>query len=257
MPSDVRLQKILSQAGVASRRVAEEFIRQGRVTVQGKTVTTLGSRADPTHDDVRVDGRRIRLAPRRRYLLVNKPRGYIVTRRDPQHRPTVLDLVPHVREYLYPVGRLDYESEGLLILTNDGDLAAGLTHPRHGVEREYEARIRGVPDGPALFRLSQGVVIDGRRTAPARARLLRRHQAPGGSQAVVALILREGRNQQVRKMCEAVGHPVVRLRRVRIGPVQDPALRPGQARDLTPQEVALLRRAAGLPTPSGDRSRPR
>ena len=255
MPSGVRLQKILSQAGVASRRAAEELIRQGCVTVRGKTVTALGTRADPAHDDVRVDGRRIRLAPRRRYLVINKPRGYVSTRRDPQRRPTVLDLVPRVQEYLYPVGRLDYESEGLLILTNDGDLAEGLTHPRHGVEREYEARIRGVPDERVLFKLSRGVVIDGRRTAPATARLVRRLRASGGPQAVMTLILREGRNHQVRKMCEAVGHPVVRLRRVRIGPILDPALRPGQVRDLTPREVVLLRRATGLPTPSGDRSR--
>jgi 23S rRNA pseudouridine2605 synthase len=141
-----RLQKILSQAGVASRRLSEELIAQGRVQVNGTTVTALGTKADPAVDEIKVDGRRIQVQQRKRYILLHKPRGYITSRSDPQGRPTVLDLLRGVREYIYPVGRLDYDSEGLLILTNDGELAARLTHPRHEVDKVYEARVRGVVD---------------------------------------------------------------------------------------------------------------
>jgi 23S rRNA pseudouridine2605 synthase len=235
-----RLQKILSLAGVASRRASEQLMLDGRVTVNGETVRELGTKADPATDDIRVDGRRIKLPERHRYVLLHKPRGYVTTRTDPQKRPTVLDLVD-VREYIYPVGRLDFDSEGLLILTNDGDLAARLTHPRHGVERVYEARVLGVPDAHDLRRLSRGLIIDGRRTSPARVELL-----PGkreGSQATLRIVIHEGRNRQVRKMCEAIGHPVDHLRRVAIGPIRDTRLKPGQYRDLTDDEVARLRAA--------------
>src|SRR5438477_11375323 len=141
-----RLQKILSQAGIASRRASEKLMLDGRVTVNGATVTELGTKADASRDDIRVDGRRVKSNERRRYLLLNKPRGYVTTRSDPQERPTVIDLLRGIREYVYPVGRLDFDSEGLLILTNDGDLAARLTHPSHGVARVYEAHVLGVPD---------------------------------------------------------------------------------------------------------------
>src|SRR5947208_5072276 len=159
-----RLQKILSQAGVASRRASEQLMLDGRVTVNGEAVRELGTKADPARDDIRVDGRRIKIAERRRYLLLNKPRGYVTTRSDPERRPTVIDLLRGIPDYVYPVGRLDYDSEGLLILTNDGDLAARLTHPRHGVPRVYEARVLGTPDDHDVTRLSKGLVIDGRRT---------------------------------------------------------------------------------------------
>jgi len=235
-----RLQKILSAAGVASRRLSEELILQGRVSVNGHVVTELGTKADATRDDIRVDGRRIHVERRRRYILLNKPRGYVTTRRDPQGRPTVLDLLEGITEYVYPVGRLDYDSEGLLLLTNDGELAARLTHPRYEVERVYEARVRGVPDEHVLDRLARGVVIDGRRTAPARVRM--RHQ---GQQAIVEIALHEGRHRQVRQMFDAVGHPVVRLRRIRIGPIADDALPSGHYRELTPRELVLLRKSAG------------
>src|SRR5256885_8023611 len=162
-----RLQKILSQAGVASRRASEQLMLEGRVQVNGTTVRELGSKADPARDDIRVDGRRVKVVEQHRYLLLNKPRGYVTTRSDPQRRQTVVDLIRGVREYVYPVGRLDYESEGLLLLTNDGELAARLTHPSHGVARVYEARVAGVPDAHDLARLSRGLVIDGRRTQPA------------------------------------------------------------------------------------------
>src|SRR6266850_1563924 len=141
-----RLQKIISQAGIASRRAAEKLIVDGRVSVNGRTVLQLGTKADLAHDDIRVDGRRIKAPERRRYILLHKPHGYVTTRSDPQRRRTVIDLLKGVREYVYPVGRLDYDTEGLLLLTNDGDLAAALTHPRHEVERTYEARVAGLPD---------------------------------------------------------------------------------------------------------------
>jgi len=236
-----RLQKILSAAGVASRRASEQLMLQGRVTVNGATASSLGTKADALHDDIRVDGRRIRIPERHRYLLLNKPRGYVTTRSDPQHRRTVLDLLHGVKEYVYPVGRLDFDSEGLLLLTNDGDLAARLTHPRHGLSRVYEARVLGVPDARDLERLSRGIVIDGRQTQPAAVQIRTRER--DGSAASMVVAIKEGRNRQVRRMCEAVGHPVVRLRRVAIGPISDARLKPGQWRELTPVEVNRLREA--------------
>lgn len=242
----IRLQKILSAAGVASRRAAETYIREGRVSVNGVTVTELGSRADPDRDDIRLDGRRIQPRARRVYILLHKPRGYITSRSDPQRRPTVLDLLMEggIREYVYPVGRLDYDSEGLLLLTSDGDLAARLTHPRHGVEREYHVQVRGVPDPRTLERLERGIVIDGRRTAPARVRVRKTFDTAAGERAVLSIVIHEGRHRQLRKMCDAIGRPVVRLRRVRIGPIADDRLRPGEFRELTSREVAALKRAA-------------
>ncbi|HKB13313.1 MAG TPA: pseudouridine synthase [Vicinamibacterales bacterium] len=237
-----RLQKILSQAGVASRRASEQLMLDGRVTVNGTTVRELGSKADPLHDEIRVDGCRIKLVEQHRYLLLNKPRGYVTTRSDPQRRPTVIDLLSGVHEYVYPVGRLDFESEGLLILTNDGDLAARLTHPSHGVARVYEARVLGVPDDHDLDHLARGVVIDGRRTEPADVRRLPVRR--GADEATIVLTVREGRNRQVRRMCEAIGHPVNHLRRVAIGPIRDAKLKPGAWRDLRDDEIALLKKAA-------------
>jgi pseudouridine synthase len=237
----VRLQKVLSQAGVASRRAAEKLIADGRVTVNGQTVRTMGSKADPLTDDIRVDGRRLSPPQRTRYILVNKPSGYVTTRSDPQRRPTVIDLLHDVREYVYPVGRLDYDSEGLLLLTNDGDLAAQLTHPRHGVERSYEVRVAGTPDAEALERLRMGIVLDGRRTLRADVTLMSPRRT---REAVLRLTIREGRNRQVRRMCEAVGHPVRALRRIRIGPLEDRHLVPGQWRELTAKEVAALKARA-------------
>jgi 23S rRNA pseudouridine2605 synthase len=241
-----RLQKILSAAGLASRRTAETLIAQGRVSVNGRTITELGTKADPDADDIRVDGRRVRAAQRKRYILLNKPRGYVTTRSDPGKRPTVMDLLKRVKEYVYPVGRLDYDSEGLLILTNDGDLAARLTHPRHEVERLYEARVRGVPDERTIQRLASGVIVEGRKTAPANVKLARRIDAESGPQAILLIGVHEGRHRQVRHMCDAVGHPVIRLRRVRIGPIRDEQLKTGHYRELTEEEVKRLKRAAGI-----------
>lgn len=249
----VRLQKLLSAAGVASRRAAEQLIADGRVTVNGRTVREPGTRADAASDDVRVDGRRIARTVRRRYVLLHKPRGYVTTRSDPHHRKTVLDLIPDVREYVYPVGRLDYDSEGVLLLTNDGALAAALTHPRHGLARVYEATVRGVPSGAGLRRLAAGVDIDGRPTAPAEVRMLHRGAAGRGDGALVRIVIREGRNRQVRRMFDTIGHPVRRLRRTRLGPIGLRGLRPGAARDLTPAEVGALRRAARAVPPARGR----
>src|SRR5690606_20380909 len=266
--SSIRLNKILSQAGVASRRLADELLTQGRVEVNGRVVTEPGARADPDVDDIRVDGRRLRVDSVRRYLLVNKPRGVMSTRSDPQRRKTVIDLLSErgIRGYFYPVGRLDYDSEGLLIVTNDGTFADRVTHPRYELERTYEAVVLGVPDERDLDRLARGVVVDGRRTLPAAIRLVRVHEGRK-PQALLELTLREGRNRQVRHMCEAIGHPVDRLRRIRIGGVSDKRLRPGDVRDLTPAEIEMLtggamsrdraRRPAGRPPERGPRRKPR
>src|SRR3954452_3153695 len=241
-----RLQKILSQAGVASRRLGEELIAQGRVQVNGKTVTALGTKANADADEIKVDGRRIHAQKQKRYILLHKPRGYITTRSDPQGRPTVMDLLHAVKEYIYPVGRLDYDTEGLLLLTNDGELAARLTHPRHEVDKVYEARVRGVPDEHTLDRLARGVTVEGRRTSPARLRASEPIVKESGEQTIVQITIHEGRQRQVRQMFDSVGHPVVRLKRVRIGPLEDPDMPPGHWRELTPAEIARLQRATGL-----------
>lgn len=239
----MRLQKLLSAAGVASRRAAEQLIAEGRVTVNGEVVTTLGAKAIPGVDEVRLDDRRIKGPGRLRYLLLNKPRGYVTTRRDPQKRRTVLDLLQGIGDYVYPVGRLDYDTEGLLLLTSDGDLAARLTHPRHEVPRVYEAIVTGVPDDEAVEALRRGVVLDGRRTAETT--VTRGATVRSGDTLTTKLVLtlREGRNRQVREMCARVGHPVRTLQRVRYGPLTLRGLPRGAWRDLTPAEVEALRAA--------------
>src|SRR3990170_2831728 len=245
---EVRLQKIISSAGIASRRAAEKLIEQGRVTVNGTTITELGTKADLDVDDIRVDERRVKRPQQQRYFLLNKPRGYVTTRSDPEHRPTVLDLLKGVREYVYPVGRLDFDSEGLLILTNDGDLAATLTHPKHEVERVYEAQVLGVPDAHDIERLSRGIVIEGRRTSAAQVELLRERRTEGDT-SVLRVTIHEGRTRQVRKMADAIGHPVRTLKRVRIGPISDRNLRAGTFRELTPAEVRRLKRSGKISKP--------
>jgi 23S rRNA pseudouridine2605 synthase len=238
----IRLQKILSQAGVASRRAAETLIVEGRVEVNGRVITALGSKADPATDVIKVDGRRLKRDGGRRYLLMYKPRGVVSTRLDPQRRTTVIDLLARagIRGYFYPVGRLDYESEGLILLTNDGEFAERVAHPRYEVDRTYEAIVEGVPDDRDLDRLRHGIVIDGTRTQSADVRLLRTAQTKRGPQATLVLRLHEGRNRQVRRMCDAIAHPIVTLRRTRIGPVGIGDLRPGDIRDLSPAEIRKL-----------------
>ena len=236
-----RLHKILAQAGVASRRKCEELIETGRVTVNGQAVSTPGSKVDPERDCIAVDGRQITLPRTHMYLLLNKPAGYLSTVRDPQGRPTVMQLVRAPRR-VYPVGRLDMDSEGLLLLTNDGDLTQRLTHPSYEHEKEYHVWVEGQPTTRTLERLTEGVELEDGFSWPAEITALRKEA--GGTW--LRFVIHEGRKRQLRRMCEAVGHPVRRLIRVRVGPLSLGDLPPGQYRPLTAQEQALLRRAAGL-----------
>lgn len=229
----IRLQKVLARAGFGSRRVCDALIAAGRVTVDGE-VAALGRRIDPALADVAVDGVIIGVRPGTVHYLLNKPAGVVTTAADPHGRPTVVNLVP-ASPRVFPVGRLDQDTEGLLVLTNDGDLAHRLTHPSFGVDKEYLAEVEGEPSRGTLRRLREGVDLDDGRTAPAQASLL----APN----LVRLVIHEGRNRQVRRMAEAVGHPVRRLVRTRIGPLADRSLQPGEWRPLTQAEVRSLERS--------------
>lgn len=254
-----RVQKILARAGVASRRQVEDMIREGRVTINGD-VAELGARVDLEKDAVKVDDKRV--APPRQtslYFLVNKPRGVVSSRRDPEGRPTVLDLVPkRHHKGLVPVGRLDFDTEGLLILTDDGDFAHRVAHPRHGCIKTYEVKVKGEPSETALDRLRGGMVIDGRRTSPATVEPVHGAQGPRESTHNTwwRIGLTEGRNRQIREMFHRIGHPVQRLRRVAIGPITDPKLPRGEWRELTPDEVERLRTEGGK-APRIGRRRPR
>jgi 23S rRNA pseudouridine2605 synthase len=240
-----RLQKVLARAGIGSRRVSEELIAAGRVTVNGD-VATLGRRVDPAHDHVALDGVPVVVDTTLVHWLLNKPAGYVTTAHDPQGRATVLDLVPS-EPRVFSVGRLDLETEGLLVLTNDGELAQLLMHPRHGVEKEYFAEVEGTPTPRALRALREGVALDDGPTQPARVRLVQ--QSDAGTSAL-EIVVKEGRKRMVRRMCSAVGHPVRRLVRTRIGPVRDTRLAPGTWRALSPDEVRALY-AAALDRPTG------
>lgn len=249
----MRLQKALARAGIASRRASERLIVDGRVTVNGAVVTKLGTSIDPARDVVKVDGKRLPSEPRGAiFLLLNKPRGYVTTASDPEGRPTVMDLVTGLGRRVFTVGRLDFASEGLLLLTDDGDLARDLMRPASGVPKTYLAKVRGQPSREELDRLCRGVTIAGRRTLPARARIAR----PGPS-AWIEVTVVEGRKHQVRNMLEAIGHPVQRLRRIRYGGVELGDLASGRFRELTAEEVRRLRRAcqsAPARRKSGDRA---
>ena len=237
-----RLQKVMAEAGVASRRACEELIRQGRVQVNGQVVTELGTRVDPNQDEIRVDGAPISSPVEKVYLILNKPPGYISTVRDPWGRPTVLDLIPH-QERLYPVGRLDAESEGLLLLTNDGGLTHRLTHPRYEHDKEYLALVKGRPQDAVLSQLRQGVGLEEGRTAPARVSTVSRKEkldTPPGT-TWLRIVIHEGKKRQIRRMCAAVGHPVQRLIRVRMGPIELGDLPVGEYRPLSAKEVRRLR----------------
>lgn len=242
-----RLQKIIAAAGIASRRKAEELIRQGRVTVNGQTITELGSKADPERDHIKVDGKLLRGPERHTYLLLNKPKGYVTTVSDPEGRPTVMDLVKHVGERIYPVGRLDYGSEGLLLLTNDGELANYLTRAASHVPKTYLVKVAGVPAEDEVEKLRHGIRIGSKpgvrgmhavRTAPAQIRIVREAENPWYE---VTLI--EGKHRQIRRMFEEIGHHVEKIKRVRYGSLTLD-VEPGQFRELTPKEVSGLRRAA-------------
>jgi 23S rRNA pseudouridine2605 synthase len=245
-PQGERLQKVLARVGLGSRRACEELIAEGRVTVNGQPAT-LGRRVDVTTDVVALDGGVLPVLPGLVHYLLHKPAGVVTTARDPFGRPTVLELVP-TEPRVFPVGRLDADTEGLLVLTNDGELAQRLSHPSFGVEKEYLVETEGVPSPGALRRLRQGVELEDGMTAPATVGVV----GPG----VIRVVIHEGRNRQVRRMCEAVGHPVRRLVRTRIGPVADRRLKPGQWRHLDPAEVRALGRAAVPRAPAGP-SRPK
>lgn len=234
MSEPERLQKVLARAGLGSRRACDDLIAAGRVTVDG-TVAVLGTRVDPDAAHVAVDGTPIPTRSDAVYYLLNKPPRVVTTASDPQGRATVLDLVP-TEPRVFPVGRLDYETEGLLVLTNDGDLAQLLAHPSHGVPKTYLAEVTGAPSAGAIRRLREGIELDDGVTAPARVRVVQQH----GDRSAVELTIHEGRKRQVRRMCEAVGHPVQRLVRTRIGRVRDDHLAPGEWRLLRPVEVRQL-----------------
>ena len=230
---EVRLQKVLARVGFGSRRKCDDLIAAGRVTVNGE-VAVLGRRVDPESAVVTVDGAPIGVRPGLVYYLLNKPTGVVTTADDPQGRPIVVDLVPD-EPRVFPVGRLDADTEGLLLLTNDGELAHRLTHPSYGVEKEYVAEVEGEPSRAALRSLREGVELEDGLTAEARASLM--------DASVVKLTIHEGRNRQVRRMCEAVGHPVVRLVRTRVGLIADRSLGPGEWRELSIDELRSLEQA--------------
>jgi 23S rRNA pseudouridine2605 synthase len=239
-----RLQKVLAHAGVASRRNAETMIREGRVTVNGEVVTELGTRVDTARDDIRVDGERVKLTTGHTYLLLNKPRGVLSVMEDDRGRRALGDLVQHEGR-LYPVGRLDVNSEGLILLTDDGELANVLTHPRYGHEKEYRELVNGHPSEKTLEAWRRGVVLEGERTAPADVEIVR-HDREG---ALLRVVMHEGRKRQIRDVAALLGHPVRELRRVRIGPLELGTLESGQVRPLTAAEVkavqSLVRQPAG------------
>jgi 23S rRNA pseudouridine2605 synthase len=232
-----RLQKILAHAGIASRRRAEEIIEQGRVSVNGEIVTELGTRADPAADTIKVDGRRIKTESRFVYILLNKPKNVMSTSSDPEGRPTVMEYVADVKERVYPVGRLDFGSEGLIILSNDGDFTKWMT--RAGViPKVYHVKVAGRPDERLLEKLRRGIFLDGERLAPCGIAALR-----SGDNPWYEVTLHQGRNQQIRKMFGVSGHPVEKLRRVKIGFLEDKKLRVGEWRFLTANEVQQFKQA--------------
>lgn len=234
-----RLQKILSRAGVASRRAAEELITQGRVSVNGVTVRELGAKADASADSIRVDDRRVRPAVENVYLLLNKPKGVVSTRSDPEGRTTVMDLVPKFPG-LYPVGRLDYATEGLILLTNDGAFAERVAHPRYEVERRYQAKVKGTPTPDTLAKARRGIVIDGERLALDGARVIE-----PAENSWVEVRLHEGKHHEVRRLLQALGHPVEKLKRVGLGLLTSTGLNVGEFRSLTPREVSSFMRGRG------------
>ncbi len=239
-----RLHVVLARAGIASRRKAEELIQEGRVMINGHVVSKPGALVVWGQDAIKVDNRLIRRLEPKATIVLNKPKGVLTTSHDPRGRRTVTEFLKGVKAHVFPVGRLDYHTEGLLILTNDGDLAQQLQHPRYGIPKTYRTKVRGLPTAAALKRIESGIVLDGRRTAPAVVKKVE----TTGKNTWLEITVREGRNRQVRRMCSAVGHPVMKLKRIRYGPIRLGNLKPGSYRDLTPREIDKLQKLA-LPTP--------
>ena len=240
----VRLQKMLADCGVASRRKSEELIRDGKVKVNGRTAG-IGDKVDPVNDKVYVSGRRVTgtARPQLRYIMLNKPRGVLTTMSDERGRKCVADLIRDIPERVYPIGRLDRDSEGMLLLTNDGEFANHIMHPKKHVNKVYRVTVRPNINDAQVSKLESGVVIDGRKTAPAQVRVVTREEG----RSVLEVVIREGRNRQIRKMCDAVGLEVARLKRIAIGGVKLGGLRSGMYRDLTDMEV---RKLSADPNPS-------
>ena len=234
---EVRLQKYLAEAGIASRRKAEELILAGKVQVNGKTVTELGTKVDDKVDAVFYNGKRIINSEPMVYIMLYKPEGFVTTVKDQFDRPTVMDLIKKVKERVVPVGRLDYDTSGLLLLTNDGDLTYKLTHPKHNIEKTYIAKVYGTPTEDDVRKFRYGVTIDGRKTEPAKLEIIEEN----GKFSVCRITITEGRNRQVRKMCEAIKHPVASLKRVSTGELTLGELKKGQYRHLTEKEVKYLK----------------
>ena len=236
-----RLQKYLAEAGVASRRKAEELIAQGKVKVNGKVVTEMGMKIDPAKDEVTYLDKKVTTKDTKMvYIMLYKPEGYVTTAKEQFGRPAVMDLIKGVKERIFPVGRLDYDTSGLLLLTNDGDLTYKLTHPKHDVDKTYIAKLYGIPDEGALQKFRRGVVIDGKRTKPAKIQIIDKDK--DGRFCTAEIIIHEGRNRQVRKMCEAIKHPVAQLKRVATGDLKLGDLQKGKYRHLTEKEIKYLKK---------------
>ncbi|MGB9812282.1 MAG: pseudouridine synthase [Thermovenabulum sp.] len=234
---ELRLQKFLSMAGVASRRAAEELISQKRVKVNGVTVTKPGIKIDTEKDTVEVDGKVCELKNTYVYIMLNKPKGYITTLYDPFGRPTILDLVKGLKTRVFPVGRLDKDTEGLLLLTNDGELAYKLTHPKHGIEKTYIVKVKGKVSKKAVNVLQKGVILEEGKTSPAKVRILK----SGIDFTILEVKIHEGKKRQIRRMCEKVGHPVIELKRIKIGELTLKGLKAGEWRHLTNKEIEYLK----------------
>lgn len=233
----MRLNKYMALCGVASRRKSDELIKNKKVKVNGKIVEELGIDVDENQDKVEVNGKIIKLEQKNVYILINKPEGYVTTVKDQFKRKTVLDLVKDVDERIYPIGRLDYETSGLLILTNDGDLTYRLTHPKHEVVKTYLARLKFVPDKIKIKQFESGLKIDEYVTAPAQFKVIKKEE----KQSICEIKIHEGKNRQVRKMCKAIGHPVLSLRRIAIGDIKLENLKVGKYRNLTQKEINYLK----------------
>ncbi len=233
MNKSIRLQKYLAQCGIASRRKAEIFIADGRISVDGKIVKTMGAKVDPDKQHIFFDGKPVTLEEKKIYFLLNKPKGYVTTVSDPQGRPIVTDLIKGVRERIFPVGRLDFDTEGALLLTNDGDLAQKMQHPSHGVTKTYEALVNGHPRQKNLDLLENGILLDGRMTSPAKVEIIKKHN----KSALIRITIHEGRKHQVRKMFGAIGHPVLSLKRTAYGCLYLQNLPRGRYRRLNKEDL--------------------
>lgn len=235
----MRINKYIASCGIASRRKAEELINDGRISVNGKIITELSFQVDEVKDIVEIDGEKIGLNEKEVYIVLNKPEGYITTVKDQFDRPSVLDLITDIKERIYPVGRLDYETSGLLLLTNDGDLTYKLTHPKHEIDKTYMAIVKGVPTNEEIENFEKGLYIEDYKTAPAKFKIVKINEEKNYS--ICQIKIHEGRNRQVRKMCRAINHPVLRLRRVAMGKITLKETEVGSYRHLTNDEIKYLK----------------